>query len=96
MCEGSGGFEARNARNCRVGSDVEENLVARQPECPAPIQAHLERFRCHKTASPHDQFGAARLILLQMEIYLTMSRLRWRTFAMSVATGPVAVPNCAA
>src|SRR5437899_3584861 len=25
-----------------------------------------------------------------------MSRLRWRTFAMSIATGPVTVPNCAA
>src|SRR5206468_7498778 len=25
-----------------------------------------------------------------------MPRLRWRTFAMSIATGPVIVPNCAA
>jgi hypothetical protein len=66
MCEWSGGFEAGNARNCRVRSDVEENLVSRQLACPAIIQAHLECFRRYKTPSPHDQFGAARLVVLQM------------------------------
>src|SRR6266436_1302353 len=66
ICERSGSLEARNARNCRVRSDVKENLVARQHARPAVIQAHLERFWCHKTPSPHDQFGSARLVVLQM------------------------------
>ena len=67
MRERSGGLEARNARNCRVRSDVEKDLVARQHARPAVIQAHLERFRRHKTPGPHDQFGAARLVVLQMQ-----------------------------
>src|SRR5258708_12883964 len=75
MCERSGGLEAGNARNCRVRSNVEENLVARQLACPAVIQAHLERFGCHKTPSPHDQFGAARLVLLEMEINFAVNHV---------------------
>src|SRR5258708_29599462 len=39
-----GGLEARNARNCRVRCDVEENLVARQYAAPAVIPPHLDRF----------------------------------------------------
>src|SRR5260370_18379009 len=75
MCEGSGGLETRNARNCRVRSDVEENLVARQLARPAVIQAHIERLRCHKTPSPHDQFSAGRLVLLQMEINFAVNHV---------------------
>src|SRR5882762_2808681 len=75
MGERSGGLEARNARNYRVRSDVEENLVARQYACPALIQAHLERFGCHETPSPHDQFGAGRLVLLQMEINFAINHV---------------------
>src|SRR5260221_86550 len=59
-------LEARNVRNCRVRSDVEENLVARQHARPAVIQTHLERLRRHKTTRPHDQFGAARPVVLQV------------------------------
>src|SRR5262249_32872551 len=44
------------------------DLVARQLPCPAVIQAYLERFRRYKTPGPHDQFGAAGLVSLQMEI----------------------------
>src|SRR5258707_5761343 len=75
MCERSGGLEARNARNYRWRSDVQENLAARQLACPAVIQAHLERFGCHKTPSPHDQFGAARLVLLEMEINFAVNHV---------------------
>ena len=66
MGERPGGLEARNVRDCRVRSEVEENLVARQHPRAAVIQVHLERFRCHETPGPHDQFGAARLVVLQM------------------------------
>src|SRR5882724_6785158 len=66
ICERSGSLEARNLRNCRVRSDVKENLLARQHACPAIIEAYLERFRCHKTPSPQDQFGSACLVVLQM------------------------------
>jgi hypothetical protein len=58
-----------------VRSDIEENLVARQQACPAVIQAHLEPFRCYKTPSPHDQFGAGRLVLLQMESNLAVNHV---------------------
>src|SRR4029077_2060489 len=66
ICKRSGSLEARNARNCRVRSDVEENLMARQHARTTIIQAHLEGFGCHKTPSPQDQFGSARLVVLQM------------------------------
>src|SRR5262245_38049733 len=66
ICKRPRSLEARNARNRRVGSDVEKNLIARQHARTTIIQAHLERFGCHKAPSPQDQFGAARLVLLQM------------------------------
>src|SRR5260221_301686 len=66
MCERPCHLKARNVRNCRVRSDVEENLVARQHARPAVIQTHLERLRRHKTTRPHDQFGAARPVVLQV------------------------------
>jgi hypothetical protein len=92
-----GGLDAWNARDCRVRSNVEKNLVTRQHARPAVIEAHLERLRCHKAPSPHDQLGAACFVVVQMQgnLAATMSRLRWRTLAMSVVTGPVTVPNCA-
>ena len=46
-------------------SDIEENLIAGQHARPAVIQAHLERFRRHEIPCSHDQFRAARLVLLQ-------------------------------
>jgi hypothetical protein len=71
MGERSGGFEAGNAWNCRVRSDVEENLVACQRACPAVIQAHLERFRSNKTPSLS---GIGRLRLAHLR---ATSRYRW-------------------
>ena len=99
MGERPGGLEAGNARNCRVRSEVEEDLVARQQARAAVIQADLERFRRHKTPAPHDQFGAARLVVLQMRRNLAVNHV-----ALALAnlchvgrdgTGHD-VPNCAA
>jgi hypothetical protein len=42
-------FQAGNIRNGGVRSDVEENLLAREHARPAVVEAHLERFRRHKT-----------------------------------------------
>ena len=67
MGQRPGGLEARNVGDCRVRSEVEENLVARQHPRAAVIQPHLERFRRHKAPAPHDQFGAACLVVLQMQ-----------------------------
>jgi hypothetical protein len=64
--ERPGGLEARNARDRRVRSDVEEHLVSHKYPRPAVVQAHLQRSRRHKTSRPHDQFGAARRVILQM------------------------------
>ena len=99
MGERPGGLEARNIRNCRVRSDVEENLVTRQHARPAVIQPHLERFRRHKTPAPHDQFGAGRLVVLQMQIDFAVDHV-----ALALANlrhvgrdaDRVMVPNCAA
>src|SRR5262249_61117735 len=33
---------------------------------PAIIETHLERFRRHKAPVTHDQFGAGRLVIVQM------------------------------
>jgi hypothetical protein len=98
MREWPGIREARNARDGRVRSAVEEYLFGCQQARPACIQFHLQRLRRHEPPGPHDQFGTARLVVLQVRCDLrsTISRLRWRTFAMSVATVPVIVPNCAA
>ena len=67
MGQRPGRLEARNVRDCRVRSEVEENLVARQHPRAAVVQVHLERFRRHKTPGPHDQFGAACLVVPQMQ-----------------------------
>ena len=46
----SGRIEARHIWNCRMGSNVEKNLIARQHARPAVIQTDLERFRSHEIA----------------------------------------------
>ncbi len=59
-------LEAGHAGNKRVGSDIEEDPIADERSHAAVVQAHLERLRPDETPAPHDQFGAARLIVLQM------------------------------
>src|SRR5439155_3205521 len=88
----------RNIGDRRVCADIEEDLVGRQHARPAVVEAHLERFRRHEMPRPHDQLGAAVLVVPQVRgIWRsTMSRLRWRTFTMSIVTRPVFVPNSAA
>ena len=75
MGERPGTLETGNVRDCRVRSEVEENLVASQHARAAVIQVHLERFRRHKTPSPHDQFGAARFVVLQMQGNLAINHV---------------------
>ena len=75
-------LESWHARNCRVGSDVEEHLVACQHTCPAVIQAHLERSRRHEAPGAHDQLGAARLVVLQVPGDLGLDHV-----ALSLANG---------
>ena len=93
------GFEARNRGDCRMRADVEEDLVTYQQPRAAVIQPHLGRFRRDKPPAAHNQFGAGGPVVVQMQFDLARhhSRLRWRTFTMSVVTGPVIiVPNSAA
>jgi hypothetical protein len=66
VCKWSGRIETGHARNCRLCSDVDENLIADQHACPAVIQAHLKRFRCHEIPGSHDQFRAARFVQVTM------------------------------
>ena len=60
-------LETANGRNCRVRSDVEENLVARQRARAAVIQLHFERFRRDKAPASHDQLAASRIVVVQMQ-----------------------------
>ena len=56
-----------------------------------PSFSRIERFRRDKPPAAHDQFGAACFVVMQKCIWisrLTMSRFRWRTFAMSVVGRP--------
>jgi hypothetical protein len=48
----SGSLEAGNVRDCRVRSEVEENLVTGQHARAAVVLLHLERLRRHKTPAP--------------------------------------------
>ena len=67
MRERSGVLQAGNVRNCGVGSDVEKNAVPRQRARPSVAQGDLQRLGRRKTRASHDQFGAARLVGLQVE-----------------------------
>jgi len=49
-----------------VCADVEEDLVGCQHARPAVVEAHLERFRRHEMPRPHDQLGAAVLVVPQV------------------------------
>src|SRR6266853_2647892 len=73
MCERSRSIEAGNIWNGSVGSDVEEDLVRRQHTLPSIVQRHLKCLRRPKTPAPHDQFGAARCVVLQMPRNLTFN-----------------------
>src|SRR5215831_4081086 len=75
MGERPGGIEAGNARNCRVRTDVEENLVAREHACAAVIEAHLERLRRHKAPGPHDQLAAGCLVEMYMQRNLALDHI---------------------
>src|SRR5262249_16349715 len=71
MCERSSSIEAGNIWNGSVGSQVEEDFVRRQHTLPPVVQRHLKCFRRDKTSAPHDQFGAARFVVLLMPRNLT-------------------------
>ncbi len=60
-------LEAGDVRNCRVRSEIEKNPVARQRARPAVVQLHFECLRRRKPPASHDQFGAARLVVVQMQ-----------------------------
>jgi hypothetical protein len=71
----SGRIEARYARNGRVCSNIEENLIARQHARPAVVQVHLERFRRHEIPCSHDQFRTARFVQVKMPRDLPIDHL---------------------
>ena len=62
----SGGPQAGDRGDRRMRSHVEEHAIAGEHSRPTVVQAHLERLRCHEASRPHDQLGAARLVLLEV------------------------------
>ena len=61
-------LEARNIGNGGMRSHVQEHLVADQRARSSVIQAHFDRLRRDEAPRPHDQFGAAFLVVLQMRV----------------------------
>src|SRR5215831_16959964 len=75
MREGSSGLQARNIWNCRMRSDIKEDLIGRQHTRPSVVQFHLKGFRRYETSAAHDQFSAARPVYLQVLRNLTFHHL---------------------
>src|SRR5215469_3868528 len=71
MREGSSRLQARNIGNCRMRSDIEENLIGGEQTRSSAIQFHLKRFRRYKTPAAHDQFSTAFPIDLKVLSNLT-------------------------
>src|SRR6516164_7298457 len=71
MREGSSRLQARNIGNCRVRSDIKEDLIGGKHARSSVIQFHLKRFRRYKTPAAHDQFSTAFPIDLQVLSNLT-------------------------
>jgi hypothetical protein len=80
MCKGLSRLQARHIRNCRMGSDIQEDLIGREHTRPSVVQFHLEGLRRHETAAADDQLGTARLVNLQVLRNLTFHHL---TFALT-------------
>lgn len=96
MSKWSGSLEAGSAWNYRMRPDVEEHPVTCRHPRPSVVEMHLECFRRHKTSGPHDELRAARLAVLQMPGDHAVNHVALGTVAISIATDPVIVPNCAA
>src|SRR4029079_10468797 len=75
MRERLGGCQPGNVRNCRVRADIDEHLVAGKKAGAAIIEGDFESLRRHETRSPHDQLGAALLVVTQMRGHLGLDHL---------------------
>src|SRR5262249_31763381 len=58
-----------------VCPDIEEHFAARQHANPSAVQSDLEGFWRDETPTAHNQFGAARLVVLQVPLNLTVHHL---------------------
>src|SRR5262249_22879442 len=58
--------QPRDRRNGCVGPEVEEDPVASENARPTAIQSNLHGPRCDETSRAHDQFGTARLVVVQV------------------------------
>ena len=75
ICERPGCCEAGNIGDCRVRSDIDEDLIAGKHARAAVIQVHLDGLRRREAPRAHDQFGAARLIVLHMDCDLGLDHV---------------------
>src|SRR5262245_49715071 len=57
-------IEPGNLGNCRMRSDIDEDIVAGEHTDAAVIQLHLDRLWRDKPTRTHDQLGAACLVIL--------------------------------
>ena len=60
------GLETGNVGNSGMRPHIDENLGPGQRTHAPVVQAHFERLRRDEAPVPHDQFGAAFLVVLQM------------------------------
>src|SRR4029450_6219126 len=68
-------LQAGNVGNRSVCADVDEALVCVKDTGPPAVQTHLECFRSHETAGPHDQLGAAVLVGVQVRVDLPVGQV---------------------
>src|SRR6516225_5971320 len=66
MREGLSRLQAGHIRNCRMRSDIKEDLIGREHTRSSVVQFHLKGFRRYKMAIAHDHFGSALLTDLQL------------------------------
>ena len=75
MRQRPGGVEARNVRNRRMRAQVQENPLAGKDARAPIVEAHFERLGRDETPTPHDQFGATRSVVLQMQLDLAVDHV---------------------
>ena len=67
--ERPGRLEACNVRNGCMCANIDEHLLAGQHARTAIVEADLKGFRCGKAPRAHDQFGAAGLVVAQVNVH---------------------------
>ena len=75
MRQRPGRLEAGNVRNCRMRAQVQENPLAGKDARAPFVEVHFDGLGRDETSTPHDQFGATRSVVLQMQFDLAVDHV---------------------